>query len=298
MGREDVSVQLESQPVAAARLPWASFRLRPFPQIAIRVMQLANKDDMPLHILSGLIGSDPAFASELLTVANSPLFAPRIPASSILQAVARLGTRNIQGLCLTVAVRAYLGKSLNQPATRAVWRHNLACALIAEKIAAAGPLDKDIAFTSGVMHDIGRLALSTIKPAEYSALLGSHRGTASSILPREQEIFGFDHCQAGKQLIADWRLPPNFESSVADHHAPLQAGNEYQAVDPWRMADVINLSCRMADAVGFAAFPGCETALLADLVNEIPEEERALFPSDAARLSAEVGSRIEAVESV
>jgi putative nucleotidyltransferase with HDIG domain len=292
MGREDVSVQLENQPAAAARLPWASFRLRPFPQIAIRVMQLANKDDIPLHILSGLIGSDPAFASELLTVANSPLFAPRVPATSILQAVARLGTRNIQGLCLTVAVRAYLGKSLNQPATRAVWRHNLACALIAEKIASTGSLDKDVAFTSGVMHDIGRLALSTIKPAEYSALLGSHRGSARSILTREHEIFGFDHCQAGKQLIADWRLPPNFEFSVAEHHAALQAGGE------WMMANVINLSCRMADAVGFAAFPGCESAPLADLVNEIPDAERGLFPSDPARLSAEVGSRIEAVESV
>src|SRR5271157_3974347 len=159
---------LEKQSGGAVRLPWAYFRLRPFPQIAIRVMQLANREDVPLHILSGLIGSDPAFSSEVLTIANSPLFAPRVPATSILQALARLGTRNIQGLCLTVAVRAYLGKSLSQPAMRAIWRHNLACAVIAEKIAAIGCMDKDIAFTSGVMHDIGRLALSAILPKEYT----------------------------------------------------------------------------------------------------------------------------------
>jgi len=285
------TVLLEKPTIRTAALPWAHFRLRPFPQIAIRVMQLANKDDVPLHILSGLISSDPAFAGEVLTVVNSPLFAPRTPASSILQALARLGTRNIQGLCLTVAVRAYLGKSLSQPAMQAIWRHNLACAVIAEKLGALGALDKDIAFTAGVMHDIGRLGLSALRPTEYAALLRSHRGTAASILDREQELFGFNHCEAGRQLVADWRLPPSFTPSVSGHHEPRHPDG------PWDMANLINLSCRMADAAGFQAFEGCEAAAYSDLLLEVPADERPLFEDDLGRLSTEVGSRIESVES-
>jgi HD-like signal output (HDOD) protein len=281
----------EQQKSVAAEMPWAYFRLRPFPQIAIRVMQLANKEDVPLHILSSLISSDPAFSSEVLTVANSPLFAPRSPATSILQALARLGTRNVQGLCLTVAVRGYLGKSLSQPAMRAVWRHNMACAVIAEKLAALGSVDKDIAFTSGVMHDIGRLGLSAFRPQEYSALLGSHRGTAGSILERERDLFGIDHCAAGRQLVADWRLPPIFAASVSDHHTARQADGR------WEIEDVVNVSCRMADAAGFQSFAGCEAPSYPELLKEIPSDERSLFEPHVARLAAEVGSRIESIEA-
>jgi HD-like signal output (HDOD) protein len=281
----------EKQKGAAGIQSWACFRLRPFPQIALRVVHLAHREDVPLHILGGLISSDLAFAGEVLTVANSPLFAPRTPAVSVLQAVTRLGTRNVQGLCLTVAVRTYMGQALNQPALRTLWRHNLACAVIAERLAAPGELDKDIAFTSGIMHDIGRLALASIFPRDYSALLAAHRGTAASILDREREQFGYDHCETGRRLIAEWRLPPSFEPVVAGHHAPRQPD------EPWGMTGLIRLACRMADAAGFAAFAGCEVTPYAELMAEIPAEERGFFPEDASALSAAVGSRIESAES-
>lgn len=282
---------IEKQKSGVAGLPWAHFRLRPFPQIAIRVIQLANREDVPLHKLSGLISSEPAFSSEVLTIANSPLFAPRIPAVSILQAVARLGTRNIQGLCLTVAVRAYLGESLGLPAMRALWRHNLACAVIAERISNSASTDKDIAFTAGVMHDIGRLALAAIRPREYSILLSSHRGPADSILDGERELFGVDHCEAGLRLIADWRLPASFEPIVAEHHAPRLPDQR------WTMATQVSLACRMADAAGFAAFAGCAAAPFPGLLEELPLRDRDLFPADAERLALEVSAKIDSVES-
>ena len=110
-------------------LPWAHLRLPPFPQVAIRVLQLVNNENVQLSQLSELISSDPAFASEVLTIANSLLYAPRFPANSILQAIAVLGANNLQGLCLTVAVRSYMGRTLSHPAMQAIWQHNLACAL-------------------------------------------------------------------------------------------------------------------------------------------------------------------------
>jgi putative nucleotidyltransferase with HDIG domain len=253
-------------------------------------MQLANKEDVPLHILSSLIASDPAFASEVLTVANSPLFAPRTPAESVFQAVARMGTRNVQGLCLTVAVRSYLGKALSQPATRALWRHNLACAVVAERLAAHTSLDKDIAFTSGIMHDIGRLAPSTIRPAEYAAVLMQHVGSAASILDAERDLFGADHCQAGRRLIAEWRLPPSFEGAVARHHETGTTGGVAE------MTGVISLSCRMADAAGYTAFEGCQPEPYAALLAELPAAERSLLPQKAEDLAAQIHNRIHEVE--
>jgi len=269
--------------------PWAHLRLPPFPQVAIRVMQLANSENVQLHLLSDLISSDPAFASEVLTIANSMLYAPRFPATSILQAIAVLGVNNLQGMCLTVGVRAYLGKTLSQQSMQAIWRHNLACALIAEELACAGFIDRDVAYTSGMLHDIGRLALAVIRPKEYGLLLGSHSGSPASILTAERELFGWDHCEAGKQLIADWKLPSEFESVVTGHHLPRQAGGS------WGLTELIGVSCRMADTIGFAAFPGCETTPFPELLDELPTRERRVFHSTAETLSFEVTQKINAV---
>jgi HD-like signal output (HDOD) protein len=270
---------------------WAHLRIPPFPQVALQVLQLANNENVQLHELSDLISSDPAFSSEVLTIANSLLYAPRFPASSIMQAIAVLGANNLHGLCMTVGVRGYMGKALNQPAMKTIWRHNLACALIADQVASVGFMDRDIAYTSGIMHDIGRLALAVIRPREYSLPLGAHSGTPASILKAERELFGWDHCEAGRQLIVDWNLPKDFEAVVADHHTPRQKDGS------WGMPDLINVCCRMADTAGFPAFPGCEITPFPDLLEELPERERRLFHTTIEPLAFEIARKINAVET-
>jgi putative nucleotidyltransferase with HDIG domain len=253
---------------------------------------LAANENVQLHQLSELISSDPALASEVLTIVNSLAYAPRFPISSILQAIAVMGANHLQGLCLTVGVRGYLGRSLCHPCMKAMWRHNLACAAIAEQLASAGFMDRDTAFTCGVMHDIGRMALAVVRPQDYSKLLAAHIGDAASMLEHERAVFGKDHCETGRQLIDEWNLPEDFEPIVAEHHVPRKKGG------PWDMPELIGLSCRMADAAGFAAFPACQAIPFADLLEELPEREHRLFHSGVDSLAFEVSKKINAIESI
>lgn len=278
------------QPSHETRMPWAHLRLPPFPLAAIRLLQLANDENVQLHQLSDLISADPAFAAEVLIIANSLLYAPRHPVTSVLHAIAVMGANQLQGICLTVGVRAYLGKSLKLPAMRILWRHNLACALIAEELASAGFMDKDIAYTSGILHDIGRFALAAIRPHEYAALLDTHSGPAESILDREQELLGWNHCDAGRHLVVDWKLPADFEAVVTEHHSPRRADGT------WTMSELIKVSCRMADAVGFPAFAGCEATSYSELLEELPERERRSFHKDVEAMTSQISVRIQALE--
>ena len=277
---------------SAATVPWAHLRLPPFPQVAVRVLQLAKNENLQLHQLSDLISTDPAFASEVLTISNSLLYAPRYPSTTILQAVAVLGANTLQGMCVTVGVRAYLGKAMSYPAMRNLWRHNLACAIIAGRIAESGSLDKEIAYTAGILHDIGRMALAVIQPKGYAALLEKHRGAPVSMLEAERELFGWDHCEIGRQLIGDWKLPENFESVVADHHS------ERHTDAAWDLGELVKVSCAMASAIGFTAFSGCVTANYTELLEELPERERTLFHPDAETLRSDVARSIHSIESV
>jgi len=273
-----------------AGVPWAHLKIPPFPRIAIEVLRMVSGESASMREISDLISSEPAFSSEVVTIANCPLFARRVAVTNVLQAIALLGTQNLKGLCLTVGVRAYMGDALNNDSLRAIWRHSLACALIAEELARAGSIDKDSAYTAGLMHDVGRLALAVLRPRDYAGLLESHAGSARSILKAEREIFGFDHCEAGRHLVGDWKLPPSFIDIVSDHHP--QPGQE----PVWGMPAMINLSCKIADTIGFAVFPGCETNAYPNLLEELPARERKGFRSDVEDLALDVASKINAVE--
>lgn len=289
------SVGLHQRIGAAAIVPWAYLRFPPFPQVAVRVLQLAINGKAQLHQLCELISSDPAFASEVLTASNSLLFAPRYSSTTIEQAVAALGASTLKGICTTVGVRAYLGNAISYPAMRTLWRHNLACAMIAQRIARAGArdgsIDKDTAYTAGVLHEVGRVALAVIQPKGYAALLDKHHGAAASMLLAEREMFGLDHCEAGRQLIADWNLSKTIEAVVADHHSELPSGSA------WNLVALVKLSCAMASAVGFAAFSGCAAAKFPELLRDLPAQEQNFFHPDAETLKGEIARSILAIES-
>jgi HD-like signal output (HDOD) protein len=285
-------VPIEQPDRKLAKLPWAHLRLPPFPQVAMKVLGLASQENVQLHQLCDLISSDAAFAGEVLIVANSLLYAPRYPVRNILQALVVLGADALQGMCMTVGVRAYLGRSMHYAAMRGLWRHNLACALIAQRLAAAGSLDKDAAYTAGIMHDVGRVALSVIQPRDYANLLESHCGSPQSMLALEEDLFGWDHCETGQRLISDWKLPAELDAVVGDHHAPPRQDSQ------WGMAELIKVSCRMADSIGFPAFPGCEGAPYGELLELLPTRERLVFYPAHEPLIAEIAAAIHDIESL
>lgn len=288
--RPDEADVFDDEQGEAERQSWAHLRLPPFPRIALRVLQLVRNQDVSLPQLCDLISTDPAFAGEVLMVANSILYAPRYPSNSILQAVTILGSQTLQGMCITVGVRAYLGKAMNQPAMRSLWRHNLACALVAEQLALLGIAERNFAYSAGILHDVGRMGLAILEPQGYAALLETYRGPAAGMLEPERALFGLDHCEIGAQLARDWKLPAEFRLAMSAHHTPRRSDRA------WNSAELIKLACKMADAAGYAAFPGTEAVPYDELLDELPARERRLFFPSLDTLSGAISQRINAVE--
>jgi putative nucleotidyltransferase with HDIG domain len=268
-------------------------RLPPFPQVATRVLQLVSKNDSSLHQLSCLISTDQAFSSEVLTIVNSPLYPVHTPVTSILQGIASLGLERVKGLAVTVGVRAYLRCAAGCPSSQAIWRHSLACAVLAEECAAASLLtDRGTAYTAGIMHDIGRAALAFIEPRRYAAFLEGVAAEPSEVLQKERESFGFDHCEAGRRLAVDWKLPQEFLEIISRHHADQENGG------PFNLLAVIRLSCRLADTIGFTAIPSLKRGSYQELTSTLPERVRDLLPAEPDDLAFRIANKINSIESV
>jgi len=120
--------RMDPRPLQGAEKPSAVTNLPPFPTVAMKIMQLLSTEDTSMRELAGLITADPAFSTEILILANSPLFAFRTEIKSILQATALLGLQRVKALALTVGIKGYLADSLKIPVLRACWQHSLACA--------------------------------------------------------------------------------------------------------------------------------------------------------------------------
>ncbi|MGA8153883.1 MAG: HDOD domain-containing protein [Terriglobales bacterium] len=265
--------------------------LPPFPAVAIRALQLVSQSETRLSELHDLISADPAFAVEILRLANSPLYGIRVEITSTVQATILLGFERVKGLALTIAMRAYIEDFLHIPALRASWRHSLACAAVAEDLAAASLMDKDSAYTGALLHDIGRLALAVMQPDLYSQLFQTATGTPEYLLQRERELFGVEHCDAGRMLTTAWKLPQIFVDITSHHH-------DRPKEQPLDLTGLIALSCRVADSLGFEFVANPERESYQMLVSGLPDTARARIPADPNEVAARITDKISCLESM
>jgi putative nucleotidyltransferase with HDIG domain len=273
-----------------AGVPLDSIEIPPFPAIAIKALQLISKDYSRLTELSNLICSDAAFSAEMLRIVNSPFFGLRTEVKSVLQATLLLGLERVKGLVVTIGMRAYLGEALKVPALRACWRHSLACAMIAEDLTKKSLEEKDVAYTAGIIHDIGRFGLAVAYPERYASFLARTIDGPAAVLERERELFGINHCEAGRSLVLRWNLPKEFVRVTSEHHQ--------RATDAtFDLVAVVRASCMMADALGFEVVLPREPRNYKELLTELPERHRSLLSRDAEELSFRIAEKINSLES-
>ena len=277
---------------SASSIGWAYFRLPPFSPVAIKILRLLNEENDHAEELSRLIASDQAFASAVLTIANSALYAHCFPVTDILRAIHRIGQRKLQGLCMSVAMMTLLSKQAHSSTVRNLWAHNLACGHIAEMLAAGAGVNHSSAFTCGLLHDIGRLAMCVLQPKKYGRILESHHGMPVSMLQHEMDLFGFDHCDAGCELVRSLMLPTLFDRVIKSHHWPARSGGE------WGLGDLVAASCRIADSVGFSAFRGCEGTPYAELICELPAKLQARLDPEVEVVALEIRGLIKMLRIV
>src|SRR5690606_5149744 len=73
-------------------------------------------------------------------------------------------------------------------------------------------------FIGGLLHDIGKMILWAQYGAEYEKFYFTSREVGDSIVERELEKYGFDHCDAAASLAAQWNLPVALRDAMWMHH--------------------------------------------------------------------------------
>ena len=278
------------QEAAAVGQPWALRDLPPFPWITTKVLQLYSEEGEELDIsrLNDLIRSDASISSEILRRANSAMFGLRSEVGSIERAITMLGLDRVQSLAMTVGLGSYVKVALRVAVLRRCWRHSLGCALLAEELAEACEVRPDQAYTAGLLHDVGRLALLVKYPESYADLLSVVMENGFCVPQGERDLFDIDHCEAGAWLAEEWAFPPSLVQAIGSHHQPSEA--QYPS-----LPRLVGLACRMADCLGFAAFDPLVPENPQDVLMHLPRSVQ-LQPEDLEEMRLRVNEKVNALE--
>jgi putative nucleotidyltransferase with HDIG domain len=233
--------------------PWALRLVPPFPSVVQRIIALAGKDDSSAQQIGRLAKTDPSFSAELLRFANSAMFGASRKISGLTQAILLLGVDRVKTMAVLVVMNRMVRSSVGIQALRKVWIHCLVTALIAEEAAPRMLVARDTGYTAGLLHDLGALGMMFAYPDEYSRMLAISSDFGFDLLTTERDLFEIDHCAAGAWLAKEWDFPDELVQAIAGHHDEPTPGST-------GLNSLIQVSWRLADALGFAAFPGRESS--------------------------------------
>jgi putative nucleotidyltransferase with HDIG domain len=196
-----------------------------FPAVALQLMGLLDSD-VPVKQVVKLLRMDPALSAEILRVSNSALYGLSRNVDSVSHAVVVLGGDAVKRLALTVSLGRFSQGFMNHAGLRRCWDHSVAVALIAEDLSQYTDQGRDRAYTAGLLHDVGRLALLACFPDEYDNLLAVVQENDFDFRSTELRLFEIDHCSAGEWLCKSWNLPEDITAAIAHHHNDdLQSGS-------------------------------------------------------------------------
>ncbi len=208
------------------------------------MLRLLNDNSAGIREFADVISTDASFAWEVLRAANSPLFSLPYEIDDLFHAVSIIGVERVRGMVFVAALSSGFRHAMREHSLLACWKHSLAVAYLAAETAVGFQVDAGKAYTAGLLHDLGRLALMTAFPAKYASLIEqSHRDEVEMNLLEEQ-FFEINHCVAGASIAAAWSLPVSLAEVCLKHHdEPLD--------NPSPLLQNIVAANRMAHILGF-----------------------------------------------
>jgi hypothetical protein len=124
----------------------------------------------------------------------------------------------------------------------------------------------NIAYTAGIIHDIGRLGLLVAYPKEYERIIRLAAERCLDLLDFEAEQFGMHHAEAGRILADRWGLPEEFRVVAGRHHDPCE-GEELD------LLRIVHVACRLADVLGYYVTRPLLPRTFNEVLAELPSRE-------------------------
>jgi HD-like signal output (HDOD) protein len=215
------------------------------PRVLPRLKMLLGDANSSMDEIVELIRLDLGIAARVLQVANSAYFSKGSRCFTVDEAVNRVGYDQVFELVAYAVASQVLVRPLAVYGLDAddLWRRSVACALAAETIALHTGQDRNVAYTNGLLHSVGMVAIDEWASRNSPSLFLKNAGFPREASESERAFFGFTQADAGAALLRHWDFPREMSEPVRWQYAPRASAGQA------KMACLLNVAKWLRTAV-------------------------------------------------
>jgi HD-like signal output (HDOD) protein len=211
------------------------FNLPSIPKVVALLLVELDRPEVDLKKINQLISTDPALTTRLLQLTNSPFFKLSGKISSVSEALALLNLAQVRTMAQEAAAHASL-KAVPGINLQHFWDYSLNVARVSRSLAGVVRQNQQAAFTCGLIHAVGELAMHLGMPELIAKLdhdidpLDLRRAKA------ERVHLGYCYASVGAGYARMWHFPQPMVDALEHQYAPFE-NNVYEP-----LAGVIHLA--------------------------------------------------------
>lgn len=195
------------------------------PKVVLRLNEMLQDGRSSVREVGLVLKQDPALCGKVLKLANSSYYAIPGGVSDVERALSFLGFHTIAQLVLGVSVYAAFphGDEADFSVSE-FWRFSLGVAIGSEILAKRAKHSRPPeAFTAGLLHGIGKLALKKLEPMMFREIAKAAILNGTTFLAEEQKRGLPGYAVLGHALAERWGIPQALKESIRTHVDPVTA---------------------------------------------------------------------------
>jgi HD-like signal output (HDOD) protein len=193
------------------------------PALLPRLLRLLESDSASLDEVIELIRVDLSITARILQMGSSAYYRTSGgPCENVAQAVNRVGFNQVYKLVSYAATAQLLMRPLGAYGigTHDTWRLAVSCALAAEQLADHIGVNRSLAYTAGLLHGCGMIAIDTWRQQQRVELHFTSVGLPAETTASERAALGFTNADVGAALLRHWEFPPSIVEPVCWQYEP------------------------------------------------------------------------------
>ncbi len=213
-------------------------KLPNIPEVVREIIQALNNPNADYAEISQKVAQDQIISLKILRLVNSAYFGLSRKVASIDEAVIMLGMGKLKTLVIASGF-ANCASNVEGIDLPMFWSDSFQVAELAKWLATMTDdnVDADLAFTAGIIHNIGQLLLHMTQPNRAMAIKSLVDSSTTTRSEAEIERLGFTTADAGHALLKSWNFPNSLEIAVKYQNNPEELDEAPQ------LSAVLSLAC-------------------------------------------------------
>jgi HD-like signal output (HDOD) protein len=199
------------------------------PCVLPRLAKLLKSDSASIGDVIELIRVDTAITARTIQIGSSIYYSPHgDPCENVEEAVNRVGFNEVYKLVSYAATAQLLLRPLASYGldTNDTWRISVTCALAAEQLASHVGVDRSLAYTVGLLHTAGLIALDAWRQLSPPVRPFLSKGLPKETIESEIREFGFHNATVAGALLHLWEFPSSIVDPISWQYEPQSAKAE------------------------------------------------------------------------